>query len=121
MVKLYVSLLENKEYSFFAICEDCDSMWKCIKKYKNELIWDAPIGNSGQWMIYGSNPGKHPSDINEFFNSLFRCGRSKLHLRYPDEAEFKEIEIGLIPFDKILNREIDARTEIETIRSLLGL
>lgn len=122
MVRLYVSLLENQEYSFFAMCDDCDFIWDYMKKHKDELIWDAPIGNRGQWMLYGSNPGKHPADMDEFFRVLFQFNRNKgLFFRYPDKENYEEINIGSIPFSKILNREIDARTEVNSIRQLLGI
>lgn len=122
MVKLYVSLLENQEYSFFAMCDNCDFIWEYMKNHKDELIWDAPIGNAGQWMLYGSNPGKHPSDMEAFLNALFPYNRDKgLYFKYPGEDDYQEIGIGSIPISKILNRDIDARTEIQSIRQLLGI
>lgn len=122
MVRLYVNLLENQEYSFFAMCDDSHYIWDYMKEHKNDLIWDSPIGNKGQWMLYGSKPGKHPEDMDEFFRTLFNYhGNSGLFFKYPGETEYKEINIGPIPLSKILNREIDARTEIETIRKILGI
>lgn len=120
MTKLYITLYGKYKFSFFCICNDHDSAFEYVKNHSDELIWEAPLAKNGQWMFFGSNPGKHPEDMDEFYRALTK-GYQKhgVMIKYPCDDDFEEYDISIVSLSKILEREIDARTDICSVKTLL--